>query len=70
MSKTVLIITLILIFLAGGAYFLMSKKTTGTSLGGQIYEQTKNPIKVKIPETNPFAVETNPIKAIYPNPFR
>ena len=79
MSKTVLIITLILILLAGGVYFLitsgripnpLSKKTTGTSLGEQIYQQTKNPVKVKIPETNPFAVETNPIKAIYPNPFR
>lgn len=40
------------------------------SLGGQIFEQTANPIKEKLPETNPFTkTDTNPLNAVYKNPF-
>lgn len=78
MGKTGIIIVLVLILIGGGVYFFMTggkipnigKKTEGPSLGEQIYTQTKNPLEEKLPETNPFAVETNPIKAIYPNPFK
>lgn len=77
MRNTVIIIVLVLI-LIGGAYFLMisgkipnslNKKTQTQSLGEQIYTQTKNPLEEKLPETNPFNVETNPAKKAYPNPF-
>lgn len=78
MGKTGIIIVLVLLLVGGGVYFFMTngkipsvgKKTASPSLGEQIYTQTKNPLEEKLPETNPFAVETNPIKAIYPNPFR
>lgn len=40
------------------------------SLGGQIFEQAANPVKEKLPETNPFnEAETNPLDAVYKNPF-
>ena len=40
------------------------------SLGGQIFEQTQNPLKGKLPPTNPFEkTETNPLKNVYQNPF-
>ena len=77
MSKIVLIIILILALLGGVAYFLISsgklsnplnKNTQTTSLGGQIYNQTQNPLKDKIPETNPFS-KVNPFKGVYKNPF-
>lgn len=79
MGKTVAIIALVLLLFAGGIYFFitsgkmpnpLSKKDDSPSLGEQIYNQTKNPLEDKLPETNPFAVETNPMKTIYPNPFK
>lgn len=40
------------------------------SLGGQIFEETGNPLKEKFTETNPFTeTETNPLDAVYKNPF-
>ena len=40
------------------------------SLGGQIFEQTQNPLKGKLPPTNPFEkTETNPLKNVHQNPF-
>lgn len=79
MGKTGLIVVLVILLLVGGAYFFitngkipnpLSQKSESPSLGEQIYAQTKNPLEEKLPETNPFAVETNPVKAIYPNPFK
>ncbi len=40
------------------------------SLGAQLFEEAANPVKGKLPETNPFEqVNTNPIDTIYKNPF-
>lgn len=42
-----------------------------TSLGAEIFEKTnqaQNPVKDKIPQTNPFEDKTNPYKD-YQNPF-
>ncbi len=39
------------------------------SLGSQIYESVSNPVGGKVPETNPFKTETNPLKDVYKNPF-
>lgn len=72
------LILIAILVIAGGAYFLISTgrvpnpktlETENISLGEQIYTQTKNPLEEKLPETNPFAVETNPVKKAYPNPF-
>ncbi|MBI2120308.1 MAG: hypothetical protein HYT94_01640 [Parcubacteria group bacterium] len=40
---------------------------TEPSLGGDIYEQTQNPVKDKIPES--VAPVSNPIGGAYKNPF-
>lgn len=37
------------------------------TLGGKIYDQTKNPIQGKVPTLNPVA---NPVQGLYKNPFR
>lgn len=72
-----LIPVIILLLVAGVAYFListgklpnpLSKKGTTTSLGEQIYAKTQNPLEGKLPETNPFA-KVNPFKGVYKNPF-
>lgn len=46
------------------------QKTVDVSLGSQILQKTQNPTKDKLPETNPFQTETNPLKAQYINPFK
>ncbi len=48
----------------------LSPAAVEESLGGQIFEQTQNPLKNKLPPTNPFEkTETNPLKDVYQNPF-
>ena len=48
----------------------VSQKVAESSLGSQILKKIQNPIKDKLPETNPFsAAETNPLKKIIKNPF-
>ncbi|MBI2051587.1 hypothetical protein HYT33_02375 [Candidatus Roizmanbacteria bacterium] len=64
----VLVVFLILVIVVG--LWWWKGKTTTKPLGSQIYQQVQNPLKGKIPETNPFTVKTNPFKNIYPNPFR
>lgn len=40
------------------------------SLGAEIVDQIQNPLKGKLPPTNPFEkAETNPLEDIYKNPF-
>ena len=40
------------------------------SLGAEIIDQIQNPLKGKLPPTNPFEkAETNPLEDIYKNPF-
>lgn len=77
MNKKVLVVALIVAVavLVGG--YLAWQKLSGPkvveppkSLGGQIFEEAANPIKEKLPETNPFTeTETNPLDAVYKNPF-
>lgn len=47
-----------------------TKETLAPTLGGTIAEQTQNPVKGKVPETNPFQSQKNPFDAIYKNPFK
>lgn len=75
----IILISLILILvLAGGGFFLISKgiiknplqkSSPNSSLGTKIFEKTQNPIQDKIPETNPFS-KVNPFKGVYKNPFQ
>ena len=51
-------------------------KESTESLGGQIYEEIKNPA-AEIPQTNPYETKTNPFEAkinpfkeVYKNPFQ
>lgn len=46
-----------------------STESDAPSLGEALYEDAANPVKNVVPETNPFSGETNPLKAIYKNPF-
>ena len=48
----------------------LSSAEVKESLGGQILEQIKNPLKGKLPPTNPFEnAKTNPLENVYQNPF-
>lgn len=38
-------------------------------LGAELFDRSQNPLNEKMPETNPFANETNPMKDVYKNPF-
>lgn len=77
-TKPVIIAIAILAVVAIAGFWLWQKQTpvvpTGEepskSLGGQIFEQSANPVKEKLPETNPFTeTETNPLDSVYKNPF-
>lgn len=61
-----------------GFWYLQNKKSSGVLLdeetissgfGAQILEKSQNPIKDKLPETNPFQKDANPLKDVYINPF-
>lgn len=66
----VLLVVLVLILVAGVGFWLWKGKTTfkTSNIGEKIYEKTQNPLKDKLPETNPFD-KANPFKGIYKNPF-
>lgn len=60
-----------------GGYFIMKKfqkptlepiQKEETGLGGELYDQGKNPAE-NLPDTNPFQVETNPLEQAKTNPF-
>lgn len=67
------VIGLLIFFLGRGRQTAPSPALTGQtpgtqSLGAQIFEQAQNPIKDKLPSTNPIE-SANPIQGIYQNPF-
>ena len=73
------VIVLIIVAAVGVWWFVFhNKKVTSLipNLGSQISEQSQNPIKNKVPETNPFKTEANPFakdlnpfNESYTNPF-
>jgi len=77
MNKKVLVAALIVaVAVLVGGYFAWQKLSAPEvadppkSLGGELFEEVANPIKEKLPETNPFTeAETNPLDAVYKNPF-
>ena len=44
--------------------------TIEKSIGSQVFEKANNPIKDKVPETNPFKTQTNPFTKTETNPFK
>lgn len=79
MNLIIAVIVIAVLILAGAWWWQKNKKPETTSpqigeqepagLGGQLYESVNNPIEGKVPETNPFKTETNPLKDVYKNPF-
>lgn len=47
----------------------LSEEVISSGLGAQLLEKAQNPIKDKLPETNPFQEDINPLKDVYQNPF-
>ena len=79
MNFIIAFIAIAVLVLAGVWWWQVNKKSEIISpqaeeqkpagLGGQLYESVNNPVEGKVPETNPFKTETNPIKGVYKNPF-
>lgn len=74
MKKIIIIIIIIVIVLSVGLIFFLKKDIdTGIKDGGLgtfLYQKTIQGDKsFKMPETNPFKIETNPIKKVKTNPF-
>lgn len=76
-NKLLILAVLVLAALVIGGYFVAKKLQKPTvspleeqtpGLGGELYEQVQNPAE-KLPETNPFQVETNPLEQAKTNPF-
>lgn len=80
-KKILIIVAIIAIILIISGFFIYKKYFQKVSapeqasapeqpqtLGGQIYEQIKNPAE-QITETNPFQVKTNPFEETKTNPF-
>ena len=81
-SKIKLIaLAILIILLIGAGFWYWYQKRAETSRGAQLFENVQNPME-KLPETNPFKVQSNPFSAnvnpldnsnpfnaIYKNPF-
>lgn len=61
MFQKVLLILIILLLIAGIAYWLWQKPRSNSSLGSQIFKEAER-------SSNPFA-KVNPFKGVYKNPF-
>ena len=48
----------------------LTKEAVSVGFGAQVLEKSQNPIKDRIPETNPFEKNANPLRNVYKNPFR
>lgn len=70
----------ILVIAAGLGFWYWSKSKQAqegsSTLGSEIFNKTQNQLQGRVPDTNPFETvsnpfkkETNPIRAIYTNPF-
>lgn len=81
-NKNLIIAIAVIVVLAGiGFWYWQNRevappKEEPVGIGAQIFEKAQNPVADKVPETNPFETnlnpfkkETNPLKAIYTNPF-
>ena len=83
-SKPVIISAVVIVVVAAvvGFWYWHNKKlvitspapttpaTTDKSIGSQVFEKANNPIKDKVPETNPFKTQTNPFTKTETNPFQ
>lgn len=78
------IVAIVVLLVIAGVVFLLlrSRRVVPTStiqlneeevsagLGAQLLEKANNPIKDKLPETNPFQTDVaNPLQDVYQNPF-
>ncbi|MBI2098954.1 hypothetical protein HYT45_00885 [Candidatus Uhrbacteria bacterium] len=75
-SKPIILVSIVvavIIAVAGFWYWSKSKQAPPSeevsSLGSEIFEKTQNPLEGKVPDTNPFKNQKNPLDAIYQNPF-
>lgn len=75
----------ILVVVSAGVFWFLSARDAAappvppeepSGLGAQIFDQTTNPAKERLPNTNPFSADTNPFDANinpyqdeYKNPF-
>ena len=82
-SKTTIIAAVVtLVIVAGVGFWFWSKSKQAPSsqeapsLGSKIFDKTQNQLQGRVPDANPFETvsnpfkkETNPMRAIYTNPF-
>jgi len=72
-SKPIILVSVvvaIVIAAAGFWFWSKNKQVPSSSLGGQIFEKTQNPLEGQVPDANPFKDQKNPLDAIYQNPFK
>ncbi|OGZ05785.1 MAG: hypothetical protein A2942_00815 [Candidatus Lloydbacteria bacterium RIFCSPLOWO2_01_FULL_50_20] len=76
-SKPLILVSIIaaVIIIAGVGFWYWSKNKQSSrseeasSLGGQIFDKTQNPLEGQVPDANPFKNQKNPLDSIYQNPF-
>jgi len=89
-SIIIIVVVVVLVVLAIGGFWYWQNKKAGETvpaeekagveepagLGAQIFESVQNPVKDRLPDTNPFSADTNPFdtptnpfKSEYKNPF-
>lgn len=78
-KRNYIIIGIVVVALVAGGFWYWKKRAAEpkeAGIGAKIFEDAQNPLKGELPETNPFAAETNPFdstnpfKAEYKNPFK
>ena len=77
------VVFVLIVLIGAGFWYRQSRQATtnerdikqpdeaavSAGFGAQILEKSQNPIKDRLPETNPFEKNTNPLKDVYKNPF-
>ena len=79
--KIIAVIILAVILAAAGTWYWQKKtpapREESGGLGARIFDTAQNPLKERVPDTNPFSADTNPFdarinpfKSEYKNPFQ
>lgn len=72
--KIIIIAVLVILVIAAGLgfwYWSKSKRVQkgAPSLGSEIFDKTQNQLQGRVPDTNPFKNQKNPLDGLYQNPF-
>lgn len=70
--RLIAVAALAVVLIAAGIWYWRHRSAPATptsTIGAELFDKAKNPLKDQLPQTNPFKTETNPFKNTETNPF-